>query len=264
MTTHQWVRRARLAPAMAALAAVGACGDSGTGPAAGALSPAESQALASALATAPPTSGFGSVAPVALGLVGNVGSVSMSPVLSARVAAAMAAARSTAVASAVAGSYRAIGVLVNLNIAPAGAPAEVTHVFGLFGWSGVNAAAHTVDNVLFVGGVGPSTLASSGAGFSAVLGGAGGGGGFITRVPNASYVGTGGTFAVSSWASSGGRSCSQTVAGAGNITCQVAMGLMTGSFSFVGAPASGPGGVTFPVTPFENVPLLVLTMSFAP
>jgi hypothetical protein len=205
MTRLMWFRQARLAPTIIALAALGACGDSGTGPAAGALSPSESQALASALATAPPTSGFGSVAPVALGLVGSVGSVSMSPVLSARVAAAMAAARSSAVASAVAGSYRAVGVLANMNVAPAGTPAQMIHVFGLFGWSGVNPTAQTVDNVLFVGAVGSSTLASSGTGFSAVLGGTSGGGGFVTRVPSAAYVGTSGSFAVSSWASSGSQ-----------------------------------------------------------
>ena len=266
MCTHQWVRRANFALAISGVLALGSCGgDSGTGPGAAAISQAEVLALTNAISSVATVAPYASIAPIALGLAGSVGSVGMAPVLASTLAAAVAAVPGLVPRSAVAGDYRAVGVLVNFNIAPPGSPTTVLHVFTLLGWNGVNVVAQTVDNILFVGSVGLTSVATTGAGFGSTIGGSGdGGGAFITRAPGKSYTATGGAFNVSSWSSSGSRSCSQPVPGVGSIICQAATGQMTGSFSLVGAPAVGTGSVAFPVTTFTGVPLVVLTMSLAP
>ena len=264
MSMQSWPHRTILALSITVLAAGAGCGDSGTGPAPSAISQAEALALTTALAASPSTSSLATFAPLALSLAARVGSVPLSPALSAQVAAAVTAAQGAATTAAVIGDYRAVGLLMNFNLAAPGAPPAVLSVFALLGWNGVNTAAQTVDNILFVGGSGLTSLAASGSGFTATLDGADGGATFLTRSPSAVYEATSGNFTVSSWSATGSRSCSQPVAGVGNVSCTVSQGQLSGSFAFIGVPPVGTGSVSFPATAFSAVPLVVLNLSLAP
>ena len=251
-------RRPLAGLAIAALATLSACSD-GTGPAARPISPAESQAVQSLLMQSPRLSSFGSFAPAVMSLAGGVGTLAMTPALSSTIAAEVLAS-GAGPQRALAGEYRVVGVLLNITLTgPAGS--TPLSVFGLVGWNGIDLVAKTAENLVFVGAVGASVIPGNGSGFTTTIASGAGIGSVVRRNPAMSWDGTSGTFSVTSWSAGFTHSCALSLVGIGGGACAVSTGLMSGSFGFVAAPLGGTGTVTFPMTSFTGVPLVVMTVA---
>ena len=247
---------------LVALALSTACSDSATGPSTGAISAAEASAVSSAFGNAG-SAGVGTAGPLALVLANRVGTVSIAPVLSVRMASALAAAPGGTFPSALAGSYRTVGVLLNTTLTHAGAPPTTLALFALVAWNGFNPVTGEVENALVVGTSSPTAYPANGSGVTGTVEGGQALATFVRRATNTGFEADTGAFTVSNWSSAASAGCGPT-AGTPVSACSFAVGQMSGSFGFSGpATTRGNGVVRVPVTTFTNLPLVLLNVTIA-
>jgi hypothetical protein len=234
---------------VAAAAVLAACSDStGTGTQ---LSIAEKNALNTALTSSGALAGAGiagGFAPVAISLLNSVGSLG-----TAASARAVANGINAAVRGSRAATYQGA---IGLQIIVTSGTQSATFT-GVLGWDGLNASASTVDEVVAAGVV-TATTTPVAAG-TTPIGSGGGIASYWVRSPVASYLGTSGSFILTSTGFSGsGTNCSVAQV----TTCNYTAGTMSGSFAFAATRTAGTGAATYTQTTvnFSGLPSLKITI----
>lgn len=228
------------------------------------LTTSEKLALNTALTSSGALNGAGGAAafaPLAITLLPNIGSLS-----SGAATAAVRGAIDASLRGVMAASYEgAVGVQIAFTFGT-GASQETGSFTGVVGWSGLNAAASTVEEIVTAGALTTGTAPISG-GQSTPIGGSATGpdrtgvGTYFVRTGQATYVGTSGAFVLNSATfGSGGVNCAAV---AQVTTCNYVAGTMSGTFNFAASKVSGTGGAaTYTQTPitFTNLPSLRITI----
>jgi hypothetical protein len=233
---------------VAATAVLAACSDS-TGTSGTQLSTAEKTALSAALTSsgalddAGIAGGFGPIAITLLNSVGSLGTTASAQAVATGISAAVRGTR--------AATYQgAIGVQIIVT-----SGTQSATFTGVIGWDGLNSSAQTVDEVVAAGVV-TATTAPVAIG-TTPIGSGGGIASYWDRTTNSSYVGTSGSFVLTSASFSGsGTNCAQQ----GLTTCNYTAGTMNGSFAFGAIKTVGTGTYTQTSVTFNGLPTLKITI----
>jgi hypothetical protein len=222
------MRMLRKLSAVVLVATVAACSDS-TGPNGNTLTQQEKQALVSALASTT----YGSLAAIVVQQVGQIGSLSAAGAASAQVSQAIDKALSMGVANVAGSAYEgAVGIAIEATEDYQGT-VTTGWFYGVVGWNGINATAGTVNELVFVGGVGDtSTLPASASGTVES-------GDVFALYENlgTQYTGTTGTASASGSFTGSSTDCSASGTGY-SYTCSVVTGTMNTNFAFNAVDAS--------------------------
>lgn len=230
---------------MAALVFAAACNENGGD----SLNLAEKQALTQALSTSGAFTPVpeGAYAPFAVFMLPNIGS------LSAGTQSALNSALSASISGLRAASYEgAIGVQAIVT-----AQGQSYTFTGVLGWSGLNVANNTVDEVVLSGGLTNNTTPISTGTYT--IDGTSNVGAYWIRSPSATYgAGTAGTFELTTASFTGAQvECASITE---TTTCNYRTGTMSGQFNFTADRFGAAGTYTQTPVTFTNIPSVRLTV----